>query len=234
LVASGEKVFLIKYFQDCDDFDISHLCLEGIQCSIRIACIFCFSLERNAFVQALARFTLLTEKSNAAEIKSKNVDAIKALISVAFSDGNHLDTSWLDIMKCISQLEAAQNNVSGLKNLNNNHIVDNDESSGLGINEANSQSILVAVDRIFTGSSNLNGDAIEHFVTALCQVKFKSKFEVNTRGAPARSEPARRAPARREPARREPARREARTREAGTREAGTREAGTREAGTREA
>ena len=51
----------------------------------------------------------------------KNVEAIKALISVAFSDGNHLETSWSDVMKCISQLEAAQNNVFNLKNLNNNH-----------------------------------------------------------------------------------------------------------------
>ena len=119
--------------QDCDDSNIANLCLEGIQCSIRISCIFCLTLERNAFVQALARFTLLTDNSNSAEIKTKNVGAIKALISVAFSDGNHLETSWLDVMKCISQLEAAQNNVSGLKNLNNNHaIIDghSEETSG--------------------------------------------------------------------------------------------------------
>lgn len=105
--------------QDCDDPAITTLCLEGIQCAIRISCIFGLNLERNAFVQALARFTLLSSKS--AEIKMKNVEAIKALISVAYSDGNHLESSWLDVMKCISQLEAAQNNVSGLKNLNNNH-----------------------------------------------------------------------------------------------------------------
>ena len=34
---------------------------------------------------------------------------------------------------------------------------------------------MVAVDRIFTGSRNLNGDAIVHFVKALCQV---SKDEI--------------------------------------------------------
>ena len=130
---------------------ITHLCLEGIQCAIRIACIFGFTVEREAFVQALARFTLLTDKTNAAEIKTKNIEAIKGLISVAYSDGNHLETSWLDVMKCISQLEAAQNSVSGLKNLNNgNHILDGvDEPSG--INETNSQSVLVAVNRIFEG-----------------------------------------------------------------------------------
>ena len=69
---------------------------------------------------------------------------------MAYSDGNHLETSWLDVMKCISQLEAAQNSVSGLKNLSNNHIIDGVEETP-SINETNSQSILVAVDRIFTG-----------------------------------------------------------------------------------
>ena len=71
---------------------------------------------------------MLTDNSNSAEIKMKNVEAIKALISVAYSDGNHLETSWLDMMKCISQLEAAQtNHVFGLnKNLNNSHTIVND------------------------------------------------------------------------------------------------------------
>ena len=35
--------------QDCDDFVITQICLEGIQCAIRIACIFGFTLERFVF-----------------------------------------------------------------------------------------------------------------------------------------------------------------------------------------
>lgn len=38
------------------------------------------------------------------------------------------------------------------------------------IGETSSQSVVVAVDRIFTGSIRLDGDAIVAFVTALCQV----------------------------------------------------------------
>ncbi|XP_026685633.1 brefeldin A-inhibited guanine nucleotide-exchange protein 1-like [Diaphorina citri] len=38
------------------------------------------------------------------------------------------------------------------------------------IGETSSQSVVVAVDRIFTGSTRLDGDAIVDFVTALCQV----------------------------------------------------------------
>lgn len=36
--------------------------------------------------------------------------------------------------------------------------------------EASSQSVVVAVDRIFTGSTRLDGNAIVYFVRALCQV----------------------------------------------------------------
>lgn len=38
------------------------------------------------------------------------------------------------------------------------------------IGETSSQSVVVAVDRIFTGSIRLDGDAIVDFVRALCQV----------------------------------------------------------------
>ena len=188
--------------QDCDDVDIAQLCLEGMQCAIRIACIFNFSLERNAFIQALARFTLLTYNSNVSEIKSKNIDTIKALISVAYTDGNYLEDSWVDIMKCISQLEVAQTfsttNQAGQRTSMQNSTmgaiafspltplanIGDGVRMGLGDYNSNSdqafkesinamtssQTVLVAVDRIFTGSRNLSGDAIVHFARALCAV----------------------------------------------------------------
>lgn len=65
-------------------------------------------MERDAYVQALARFTLLTANSPVTEMKAKNIETIKTLITVAYTDGNYLGTSWLDIIKCISQLELAQ------------------------------------------------------------------------------------------------------------------------------
>ena len=49
-------------------------------------------------------------------MKAKNIDTIKTLISVAHTDGNYLGTSWLDILKCISQLELAQMIGTGVKN----------------------------------------------------------------------------------------------------------------------
>uniref|UniRef100_A0A674F2P5 SEC7 domain-containing protein n=1 Tax=Salmo trutta TaxID=8032 RepID=A0A674F2P5_SALTR len=101
--------------QDCDDTEVASLCLEGIRCAIRIACIFTIQLERDAYVQALARFTLLTASSGISEMKQKNIDTIKTLITVAHTDGNYLGNSWHEILKCVSQLELAQLIGTGVK-----------------------------------------------------------------------------------------------------------------------
>lgn len=158
--------------QNCDDSEVASLCLEGIRCAIRIACIFHMSLERDAYVQALARFTLLTANSPIMDMKAKNIDTIKTLIMVAHTDGNYLGSSWLDILKCISQLELAQLIGTGVRPqfLSNTGHKPPDPSSKEHIGQTSSQSVVVAVDRIFTGSTRLDGDAIVDFVKALCQV----------------------------------------------------------------
>uniref|UniRef100_A0A8C7T649 ARF guanine nucleotide exchange factor 1 n=1 Tax=Oncorhynchus mykiss TaxID=8022 RepID=A0A8C7T649_ONCMY len=186
--------------QDCDDTEVAFLCLEGIRFAIRIACIFTIQLERDAYIQALARFTLLTASSGITEMKQKNIDTIKTLITVAHTDGNYLGTSWHEIMKCISQLELAQLIGTGVKAryisgtvrgkegfITSTKEQSNDEYLGLGqsggtvdrkqilsiqesIGETSSQSVVVAVDRIFTGSTRLDGNAIVDFVRWLCAV----------------------------------------------------------------
>lgn len=181
--------------QNCDDPEVASLCLEGIRCAIRIACIFHMTLERDAYVQALARFTLLTANSPITEMKTKNIDTIKTLITVAHTDGNYLGKSWLEILKCISQLELAQLIGTGVKPcyINSGGMshpdggslpLENIELARVGgqldlkkiailqesMGETSSQSVVVAVDRIFTGSTRLDGDAIVDFVKALCAV----------------------------------------------------------------
>ncbi|XP_059188662.1 brefeldin A-inhibited guanine nucleotide-exchange protein 2 [Centropristis striata] len=187
--------------QDCDDPEVASLCLEGIRCAIRIACIFNMQLERDAYVQALARFTLLTASSSITEMKQKNIDTIKTLITVAHTDGNYLGNSWHEILRCISQLELAQLIGTGVKTRYISGVVRDKDVSikglpsgteefmplGLGnlvgsqdkrqmahiqesVGETSSQSVVVAVDRIFTGSTRLDGNAIVDFVRWLCAV----------------------------------------------------------------
>nr|XP_010956931.1 brefeldin A-inhibited guanine nucleotide-exchange protein 2 isoform X3 [Camelus bactrianus] len=188
--------------QNCDDTEVASLCLEGIRCAIRIACIFGMQLERDAYVQALARFSLLTASSSITEMKQKNIDTIKTLITVAHTDGNYLGNSWHEILKCISQLELAQLIGTGVKTRYlsgtgreregslKSHTLAGEEFMGLGlgnlvsggvdkrqmasfqesVGETSSQSVVVAVDRIFTGSTRLDGNAIVDFVRWLCAV----------------------------------------------------------------
>ncbi|KAK1801516.1 hypothetical protein P4O66_004578 [Electrophorus voltai] len=187
--------------QDCDDPDVASLCLEGIRCAIRIACIFGMQLERDAYIQALARFTLLTASSSITEMKQKNIDTIKTLITVAHTDGNYLGNSWHEILRCISQLELAQLIGTGVKTRYISGVIRDQGSSvkgfptggeefmplGLGtlvggpdrrqmahiqesVGETSSQSVVVAVDRIFTGSTRLDGNAIADVKTITISV----------------------------------------------------------------
>ena len=83
--------------QDCNDPEIAALCLDGMRCAIRIACIFRMETERDAYVQALSQFTLLTANSSITEMRTKNIDTIKTLITVAHTDGNYLGRAWLEV-----------------------------------------------------------------------------------------------------------------------------------------
>lgn len=180
--------------QTSEDESVIFWCLQGFRLGIKIACIFHLILERNAFIQALARFTLLTAKNSMVEMKSKNIESIKLLLTVGEEDGNCLDESWIDVLKCISQLELAQMIGTGVRNSNNSIVSGSSVQYGLKnashvdermlqecLGETTSQSVVVAVDRIFQGSSRLDGDAVVHFVRALCEV---SKEELSASGNP--------------------------------------------------
>ena len=102
--------------------------------------------------------------------------------------------SWYEILKCISQLELAQSIGVSLVNGGVPANTGRDSSSEKSVNplpsqidaktldaktlaniqmqigEAVSQSVVVAVDRIFTGSVRLDGNAIVEFVRWLCLV----------------------------------------------------------------
>lgn len=85
--------------QDSDASDVANLCLEGIRHAIRIACIFKMELERDAYVQALSRFTLLlTSGGNNSSINpnltsfaanNNSTQSNNALISPNQSNSSH-------------------------------------------------------------------------------------------------------------------------------------------------
>ncbi|CAL2028511.1 unnamed protein product [Caenorhabditis brenneri] len=182
--------------QMSDDEEEWSLCLKGFRLGCRAACVLQANLERNAFIQALARFTLLTAKNSLGEMKVKNIEAIKLLLLIGDEDGEYLEENWVDVMKCMSSLELVQLIGTGF-----NSAMSNDSESSRqyvlkatggidektlhslqdALGETSSQSVVVAIDRIFNGSARLSQEAIVHFVRALCAV---SRDELSHPAAP--------------------------------------------------
>ncbi|OCF43947.1 guanine nucleotide exchange protein for ADP-robosylation factor [Kwoniella heveanensis CBS 569] len=164
--------------QETDDMDVVELCLDGLKAAIRIVCLFDMELERNAFVTTLAKFTFL---NNLAEMKPKNVEAIKALLDVAVTDGNYLKASWKDVLVCVSQLERMQLISSGMDvpDLNRSSRAPAEEVA----EESRSSQVTVAADMVFSMSKNLSGSAIVDFVQALSEVSWE---EIQSSGSSAR------------------------------------------------
>ncbi|KAI8581481.1 hypothetical protein K450DRAFT_231499 [Umbelopsis ramanniana AG] len=188
--------------QESDDSETVNLCLEGFKYAIRTICLFHtiqsedMNLQRDAFVTTLTKFTFLT---NYSEMKFKNVQAIKALLDVAATDGNHLKGSWREILTTVSQLERFQLITSGAggdhqggemvgkrgRSVDLNRRQNNTTVNGRKLNRTNtiiteevatagsSHSLVLAVDKLFTSTVNLNGEAIVDFVRALCETSWE-------------------------------------------------------------
>lgn len=56
----------------------------------------------STFLKICFRFTLLTAKNSMAEMKSKNIESIKLLMTIGSEDGNCLDESWIDVRNFLS------------------------------------------------------------------------------------------------------------------------------------
>ncbi|KAF2849783.1 hypothetical protein T440DRAFT_426418 [Plenodomus tracheiphilus IPT5] len=178
------------------NIEIVRLCIEGIKLSIRISCLFDLDSSRQAFVAFLARFTNLY---NLSEMKARNMEALKTLIEIAHTEGNLLRESWQQVLTCVSQLDRFQLISAGIderavpdvlkpnagtsktgKNLNVPNSRRKLTSQGSSMNfqadvaeESRSTDIVRGVDRIFTNSANLSGEAIVDFVKALASVSWQ-------------------------------------------------------------
>jgi brefeldin A-inhibited guanine nucleotide-exchange protein len=184
--------------QETQNLNAIRLCMEGQKMAVRIACLFDLQDPRQAFVGSLGRSTNLY---NLSEMKAKNVEALYALLDVAYSEGNLLKESWREVLTCISQLDRFQLISSGVEE---GAVPDVMRTQTIGpggagagrkstqlprrptsrapasgtyqaeiAEESRSADMVRGVDRIFTNTANLSGDAIVHFVRALTQVSWQ-------------------------------------------------------------
>ena len=88
--------------QETEDVELIEIAMDGFKSCISIAGFFQLELEIKAFVSTLIKYTQLY----AFDAKvPKNMTAIKALLAVAYTDGNYLNENWNDVIRCVSQLE---------------------------------------------------------------------------------------------------------------------------------
>jgi brefeldin A-inhibited guanine nucleotide-exchange protein len=171
--------------------------MEGLKLAIRISCAFDLETPRVAFVTALAKFTNL---ANVREMMPKNVEALKALLDVAYTEGNRLRGSWREILTCVSQLDRLQLLSDGvdegsLPDVSRAPTTSSDTASRKSMQstrrprprsvggpsafrmeiamESRSADMVRGVDRIFTNTANLSHEAIIDFVRALSEVSWQ-------------------------------------------------------------
>ncbi|KAG2729600.1 hypothetical protein I3843_01G253200 [Carya illinoinensis] len=85
-----------------DDEVVIAMCLEGFRYAVHVTAVMSMKTHRDAFVTSLAKFTSL---HSPADIKQKNIDAIKAIVTIADEDGNYLQEAWEHILTCVSRFE---------------------------------------------------------------------------------------------------------------------------------
>ncbi|KAM7479529.1 hypothetical protein LguiA_027742 [Lonicera macranthoides] len=88
-----------------DDKSATSQCLFGFRHAVHVTAVMGMQTQRDAFVTTVAKFTNL---HCAADMKQKNVDAVKAMISIAIEDGNYLQEAWEHILTCLSRFEHLQ------------------------------------------------------------------------------------------------------------------------------
>ncbi|KAJ2906330.1 putative guanyl-nucleotide exchange factor protein [Zalerion maritima] len=190
---------LSSQMQKAHNLEVNKLCLEGMKLATKLACIFYLSTAREAFILALKNATNL---NNPHEVLAKNVEALKALLELGQTEGNTLRSSWKDILLCISQLdrlqlisggvdESAVPDVSKARFMpstrtdtgasrkssasSRRHGRSNTGAQGFSLeiaHESRSDEIVKSVDRIFSNTASLTGEAMVDFAKALTEVSW--------------------------------------------------------------
>lgn len=102
---------LSQIMERAEDESSIALCLNGFVYAVRVASHTNTTLARSTFINSLAKFTAL---GSIRELKPRNVECIRTLLSIAIIDGEHLEDSWVPILQCISQLGRLIYYASGL------------------------------------------------------------------------------------------------------------------------
>lgn len=184
------------------DLDIIKLCMDGLRQSIRISCVFDLRTPRQAFVSALAKFTNLGNLNEMAarhlealkvllEVALEDGDMLKEswrdiftcisqlerlqLMSTGVAESSLPDVNSIRVQHRDSFDNQSRRSVNSLKpkKVRNPSVAANILFKPEVAIESRSTGVVVAVDRIFSTSDRLSGEAIVCFVKALSEVSWQ-------------------------------------------------------------
>lgn len=165
-----------------DDSSIA-LSLNGFVYAVRIASHTNTTLARSTFINALAKFTAL---GSMRQLKPRNIECIRTLLSIAIVDGEQLEDSWVPVLQCISQLGRLIFFASGLDYDDN--FLHNEKKSisprkleSKDTEHTNSRVVLEAIneiliEKVFSASTRLSDKGVMHLIQSLVLVS-RSEIE---------------------------------------------------------
>lgn len=195
-VTWGPLIGTLSQVLECSNDERSiAVCLNGFVYAVRIAAHSDMSLARDTFVNSLGKFTFL---GSIKEMRHKNIESIRTLLSIAVIDGEYLNESWGPVLQCISQLARLRLFASGLES-DESFLADDDvkaaaieaqevalanasyfhQPTRAEINreteEGNSRAVVAAlnevlIDKVFSSTVNLSARSIAHFIEQLVEV----------------------------------------------------------------
>ncbi|CAN1217020.1 Brefeldin A-inhibited guanine nucleotide-exchange protein 5 [Linum perenne] len=149
-------------------------CMEGFKAIICITYVLGMDTMRYAFLTSLIRFTFLHAPR---DMRSKNVEALRTLLSLCDSEADSIQDTWNAVLECISRLEYITSTPAIAASVMQ------------GSNQISKDAVLSSLkelagkpaEQVFINSVRLPGTSITEFFTALCGVSAEE-----LRQAPAR------------------------------------------------
>jgi Sec7-like guanine-nucleotide exchange factor len=170
--------------EESEDQELTDICLEGFAMATHLCCITNSATERAAFLSSLTAFTHL---SSLREIDYKNVKSIMVLLTIANKEANALQTSWYDVLKCVSLLDRLH-----LVGSRSDVVVGRERALSARsaelkkVEQHNAEMIQrnvdqTVVEKIFANSGELSGEAIVYMIEALCRLSSEEMGESTLR-----------------------------------------------------
>ncbi|CAN1290784.1 Brefeldin A-inhibited guanine nucleotide-exchange protein 5 [Linum perenne] len=138
-------------------------CMEGFKAIICITSVLGMDTMRYAFLTSLIRFTSLHSPR---DMRSKNVEALRTLLSLCDSEADSVQDTWNAVLECISRLEYITSTPAIAASVMQ------------GSNQILKDAILTSLrelagkpaEQVYINSFRLPGTSITEFVSALCGI----------------------------------------------------------------